>query len=192
MAYNTNTERLLNAIKTNTANITIDASGITVDNTSLIAAIDAQDADITNTATNTGDTNTSVQALRGDNTSTGKNTFYEIVAAVESIQTTTETLQDIINAVNGQDADLSTTADNSNTSLGKNGFSFHTASSGTVSDKAAVQFVTETTVAGITGNNITGTIAGTFPAGTIIYGDITSVAMTAGETGSFILYNDSL
>lgn len=187
MAYNTTTERLLNAIKNNTANITIDTSGgITVDNTALIAAIDAQDTDIANTATNTGNTNASVQALQGDNTSTGKNTFYEIVAAVESIQNTTETLQDIINAVNGQDADLSTTADNSDTSLGKNGFSFHTANSNTVSGKAAVQFVTESVVTGITGTSIAGTVAGTFPAGTIIYGDITSVSI---DSGSFILYN---
>lgn len=187
MAYNTTTERLLNAIKNNTANITIDASGgITVDNTALIAAIDAQDADIADTATNTASTNTSVQALRGDNTSTGENTLYEVAVAAKAIQNTTETLQDVINAVNGQDADLSTTANNSDTSLGKNGFSFHDATITGQSGIAAVQFLTESVVTGITGGSITGTVAGTLPAGTIIYGDITDVTISSG---SFLLYN---
>jgi hypothetical protein len=187
MAYNTTTERLLNAIKNNTANITIDASGgITVDNTALIAAIEAQDDNIADTATNTATINTSVQALQGDNTSTAENTLYELIAASKAIQETTETLQDVIDAIDGQDADLLTTANNSNTSLGKNGFSFHNASASTQSGKAAVQFLTESVVLSISGTSITGTVAGTLPAGTIIYGDITAVSISSG---SFILYN---
>ena len=189
MAYNTNTERLLNAIKSNTANITIDASGITVDNTALIAAIDAQDADITNTATNTGNTNTSVQALRGDNTSTGENTLYEIAVAAKAIQNTTETLQDVINAVNGQDADLSTTADNSNTSLGKNGcvmITGITAQIVTSTTYAAVQFVTDCTLGAFTIQNSTTVTSVAIPAGTIIYGDIREITGSSGCL--YILY----
>lgn len=189
MAYNTNTERLLNAIKSNTANITIDASGITVDNTALIAAIDAQDADITNTATNTGNTNTSVQALRGDNTSTGENTLYEIAVAAKAIQNTTETLQDVINAVNGQDADLSTTADNSNTSLGKNGcvmISGAAAQNTLSTTYAAIQFITNCTPTAFTIQASTTITNVEIPAGTIIYGDIRDI--TGDSNCLYILY----
>lgn len=212
MAYNTNTERLLNAIKNNTANITIDASGgITVDNTDLINAINAQDADITATATATTQTelDTNYLVRHADGSQERGTNLASIVAATQALQTASETLQDVINAIQGlqtgaetlqtvadaitNDTDLgrlATLETNSNTSLGKNGFTYHT---GTLiadtSGRAAVQFVVESIVGDIKIGSTDSGVAGTLPAGTIIYGDITNVTMNAGE-GGFILYNE--
>lgn len=209
MAYNTNTERLLNAIKTNTANTSVTLSGD-------INAIDAQtkqailDTEASNDTivTNTADTNASVQALQGDNTSTALNTLYEIITAINALTdsgTTLETLRGLLATIDGDtgsiagsnttiatnttniDTSLNNIETNSNTSLGKNGFTYHASTVTSTSNRAAVQFVLETVVSGISvGGSSTG-VTGTIPAGTIIYGDITDVTISSG---GFILYNE--
>jgi len=205
MAYNTNTERLLNAIKNNTANFTIDASGgITVNTEDLITAINAQDTDIAATATNTAATNTSVQGLQGDNTSTGENTLYEIATAVAALtadnasntgnNVTLEDLRLLLNTIDGDtgtiDTKLGSIETNSDTSLGKNGCKMvsgadvETASSGTY---AAVQFIAACTPTVFTMTSSTTIVDVEILAGTIIYGDIT--AITGDGDAFYILYN---
>ena len=218
MAYNTTTERLLNAIKTNPANTNVTLTGniTAVDETTQTAIKEAAEALISNsdvagkitlfellqvlnyvTADAAGteqsvkllDLKTALEALTADN------------AANPGTDTTLEDLRTLLATIDGDTSNISTKASdidtslnnietNSNTSLGKNGFTYHTETLTTdTSGRAAVQFVVESVVGGIKiGSTSTG-VAGTLPAGTIIYGDITNVTMTAGA-GGFILYNE--
>ena len=214
MAYNKNKERLLNAIKTNTANTSVTLSGDVnaVDAQTKQAIIDTEASNDT-IVTNTSNTNASVQALQGDPASTALNTLYEVIAAINALTsggTTLKSLNDLLTTIDVDTGDIATDSNtiasnttnidtslnnietNSNTSLGKNGLTYHAASLTTaVSGKAAVQFILESVVADIEIGGISTGIAGTIPAGTIIYGDITDVTITSGESAGFILYNES-
>jgi len=70
MAYNTNTERLLNAIKSNTANITVTA---TSDNTTLETLVGAGNTTLTNIEADTDSIDTSLNTIEtNSNQSLGK------------------------------------------------------------------------------------------------------------------------
>ena len=64
MAYNTNTERLLNAIKSNTANITVTA---TSDNSALETLVQDGNTTLTGIQTDTGNIETSLNQSLGKN-----------------------------------------------------------------------------------------------------------------------------
>ena len=146
MAYNTNTERLLNAIKSNTANSSVtldgDINAIDADTKTAIENTDdataetkldtnylVLDADgTTERGTNLASINTAVGNLRGGVNNTGENTLYEIIAAVQSLTDAGATLESLRLLLDTIDADtsnidtsLNTIEDNSNQSLGKNG-----------------------------------------------------------------------
>lgn len=70
MAYNTNTDRLLDAIKTNTSNITVTA---TSDNTTLETLVGNGNTTLTNIETDTGNIDTSLNNIEtNSNQSLGK------------------------------------------------------------------------------------------------------------------------
>lgn len=87
MAYNTTTDRLLNAIKTNTANISVTA---TVDNTSLEGKVDATNVLLDTIDTDTGNIDTKLGTIEtNSNLSLGKgDNGSEIVTATNVIGAT--------------------------------------------------------------------------------------------------------
>ena len=83
MAYNTNTERLLNAIKSNTANITVTA---TSDNSGLETLVQAGNNTLTGIQTDTGNIDTSLNTIEtNSNQSLGKNGSLIVTGATDII-----------------------------------------------------------------------------------------------------------
>ena len=83
MAYNTTTDRLLNAIKTNTANISVTA---TVDNTSLEGKVDATNALLGTIDTDTGSIDTRLNTIEDNsNLSLGKGTNGSVIVTAANV-----------------------------------------------------------------------------------------------------------
>ena len=152
MAYNTTTDRLLNAIKTNTANISVTA---TVDNTSLEGKVDATNVLLDTIDTDTGNIDTKLGTIEtNSNLSLGKgDNGSEIVTAADLI---TNANTDVIGS------DGNPTASGVNTAV--------QFLEETIINNYQVGTATEQT--GLTV---------TVPAGTIIYGDIRILVIQAAK-----------
>jgi hypothetical protein len=212
MAYNTTTERLLNAIKTNTANTSVTLSGD-------VNAIDAQtkqailDTEASNDnieiATTQTELDTNYLVLHANGTQERGTNLASIVAATQALQTASETLQDVINAVQGlqagsetlqtvadaitNDADLgrlATLETNSNDSLARTTepelISNDTLIAGgtTTGTNLAVTFLTQTVIESIKfgSGTLQTSLTIAVAAGMTIYGDITQLTVNSSGT----------
>jgi len=141
MAYNTNTERLLNAIKSNTANITVTA---TSDNSALETLVQAGNTTLTGIQTDTGNIDTSLNTIEtNSNQSLGKNGSLIVTGATDIIGASGSPITSAFNI--------------------------------------AVQFLEDTTISNYqVGTDAEQTsLAVVIPAGTIIYGDIRILVVSA-------------
>lgn len=187
MAYNTTTERLLNAIKNNTASISIgDVNAIDAETKTAII-----DTELSNDVivTNTTNINNSVQALQGDN------------ALNPGTSVTLEDLRLLLNTIDADTSNIDTSLNNietnSDQSLGKGGSLIVTGATDVIGSagnaistdfNTAVQFLEETTITNYqVGSSAEQTsLSVVIPAGTIIYGDIRILVISVAK--NCILY----
>jgi hypothetical protein len=193
MAYNTTTERLLNAIKSNTANITLTIPEGAFDNVQ-ISAID--ETTQTNIETATQATQAAAENLISNASVANKINLYDVVTAVSNLtadnadstgnDVTLETLRLLLKTI---DADTGTIKTNSDKSLALNtapsvvnNVTIVNASTGT---NVAVTFLEAATIASLGfGGGTTVFTPNTVPvaAGVTIYGDITTLTLGAAKT----------
>jgi hypothetical protein len=194
MAYNTTTERLLNAIKSNTANITLTIPEGAFDNVQ-ISAID--ETTQTNIETATQATQAAAENLISNASVANKINLYDVVTAVSNLtadnadstgnDVTLETLRLLLKTI---DADTGTIKTNSDKSLALNtapsvvnNATIVNASTGT---NVAVTFLEAATIASLGFGGGTATVFTPTPipvaAGVTIYGDITTLTLGAAKT----------